>query len=126
MITTKKYKTVAEYFADLSRDKARLLEELRDSIIKAAPLAEELISYNMPAFKCGGMLAYYAAFNNHIGFYPTANAVEYFKADLKKYKTSKGAIQFQVNEELPVALIMKIIRYNLKENGKKKNQAVRQ
>jgi len=66
----------------------------------------------MPAFKLNRVLVYFAAYKNHIGFYPTFTAIAEFKDQLVNYKTSKGAIQFPLNQELPIDLIKKIILYN--------------
>jgi uncharacterized protein YdhG (YjbR/CyaY superfamily) len=95
------------------------LKQIRELILATAPEAEELISYGMPAFKLNGPLCYFAAFKNHIGLYalPSGNAA--FQKELKKYKTGKGSIQFPNDAPLPVALIEKIVRFRVKENGKK-------
>ena len=92
------------------------LVRLCQIIRKAAPDAEEAISYGMPAFKLNGPLVYFAAFKNHIGLHalPSGNAA--FRKELKTYKTGKGSIQFPHNQELPVALIEKIVRFRVEEN----------
>lgn len=92
-----------------------LLGEMREIIRKAAPKAVETISYNMPAFKQGKILVYYAANKSHIGFYPTPQPIKVFADELKKYKTSKGAIQFPIDEKLPAVLIRKIVRFRVGE-----------
>ncbi len=127
METTTKFKTVDEYLSASPENTKAILEELRKVIRQAAPQAEELISYNMPAFKQHGVLVYYAAYKNHIGFYPTASPIKVFKDELAIYKTSKGAIQFPIEEPLPHGLIKKIVKYRVKEvlekasiKGKKK------
>ena len=95
------------------------------SIIKAAAqMAEEMISYNMPAFQLDKMLVYYAAWHSHIGFYPTASGIEEFKEDLSKYENSKGAIKFPIDKPLPASLITKIVKFRVKENLEKTNSKI--
>lgn len=114
-----KFKTVAEYL-DAAPDAVRnQLKALHKLIKEAAPQAEEVISYNMPAFKQHGILVYYAANKNHIGFYPTPNPIKIFKDRLANYKTSKSAIQFPLAEPVPEDLIKDIVRFRIKENEEK-------
>ncbi len=117
--TQKKFKTVEEYIATFPKEIQELLKSMRSIIKSAAPKAEELISYNMPAFQLDKMLVYYAAWNSHIGFYPTASGIEEFKEDLSKYENSKGAIKFPIDKPLPVSLITKIVKFRVKENLEK-------
>jgi uncharacterized protein YdhG (YjbR/CyaY superfamily) len=97
-----------------------LLKQMRSTIKKAAPEAKEVISYKMPAFKLNGMLVWYAAFKNHIGFYPRPSGIEMFKKELLAYKLSKGTVQFPLDKPLPLTLITKIVKYRVKENTLKK------
>ena len=92
------------------------LQELREIIRRAAPEAEEVISYSMPAYRLHGILVYFAGHKNHIGFYPTSSGIEAFISELKDYKFSKGAIQFPLDKPLPAKLITEIIRFRVKEN----------
>jgi uncharacterized protein YdhG (YjbR/CyaY superfamily) len=92
------------------------LKQMRSLIKKNAPLATEEIKYRMPTFVLNGNLVHFAAFKNHIGFYPTPSAIKRFKKEITKYKSSKGAIQFPVEEKLPVKLIVKIVKYRVAEN----------
>ena len=92
---------------------------MRATIKKAAPKAEEVISYSMPAFKLNGMLCWYAAFKNHIGFYPRVSGIETFKKDIEKYKWAKGSVQFPMDKPLPLALVTKIVKFRVKENAAK-------
>ncbi|HKB86808.1 MAG TPA: DUF1801 domain-containing protein [Ignavibacteriaceae bacterium] len=116
-MTSRKFKTPYEYFSSLAGEKKTLLQELRSIISKAAPEAEEIISYNMPAYRYHGMLVYFMAHKTHIGFYPGNRAVnEIFKDELKTYKTSKGTIQFPLDKPLPKRLITKIVKFRLNEN----------
>jgi uncharacterized protein YdhG (YjbR/CyaY superfamily) len=117
---TKKYKTVDQYIADFPKDVQPVLQELRSTIKKVAPQAEEVISYNMPAFRQDGVLVYYAANKAHIGFYPLPSAIVAFKKELESYATSKGAIQFPLDKKLPVTLVKNIVKFRLLENREKK------
>jgi uncharacterized protein YdhG (YjbR/CyaY superfamily) len=116
---TTKFTTIDEYIAAQDDDKKSVLHQFRKIIKVAAPKAEEVISYGMPAFKYGSVLVYFAAGKNHYGFYPTSKPVEVFKDKLKPYKTSKGAIQFPADKPLPQKLITEIVKYRLKEVEKK-------
>jgi len=93
--------------------------ELRAAVNQAAPDAEEIISYGMPAFKQHRNLVYFAPAKHHIGFYPGSAAVEKFMPKLKAYKTSKGAIQFPLDRPLPLQLVKEITSYRVKEETKK-------
>ena len=116
MRTPVKYKTVNEYLTYVAEDVHLQLEALRSAIKKAAPNAEEVISYNIPAYRQHGVLVYFAAYKYHIGFYPTSSGVREFKDELSKYKVSKGAIQFPIGEQLPLGLITKIVKFRVKED----------
>jgi uncharacterized protein YdhG (YjbR/CyaY superfamily) len=118
-MTTTKITDIDRYIAGFPADKREILEQLRMTIRLAAPEAEEVISYQMPAFKYHGMLVYYAAFKNHIGFYPTSSGIETFKKELSTYKGSKGAVQFPLDKPLPLELISNIVKFRLKENLQK-------
>jgi uncharacterized protein YdhG (YjbR/CyaY superfamily) len=115
----KKFTNIDEYHAAFPDNIQNLLAELRTAILEAAPKAEEVISYNMPAFKLHTVLVYYAAYKNHIGFYPTPNPIIFFKQELATYTTSKGAIQFPINQPLPKALIKKIVKFRVNEDKEK-------
>jgi uncharacterized protein YdhG (YjbR/CyaY superfamily) len=102
------------------------LQELRDTIKKSAPQAEEVISYNMPAFKLQGMLVWYAAYREHVGFYPRPSGIEAFKKELSVYKGAKGSVQFPIDKPLPLNLVSKIVKYRVKENSEEfKGKAVK-
>jgi uncharacterized protein YdhG (YjbR/CyaY superfamily) len=94
------------------------LETMRRIIAREAPGAKEIISYRMPAFRLGATLVYFAAFSRHIGFYPTSGPIAAFQDELKPYKTSKGAVQFPLDEELPVELIARMTRYRVEETAR--------
>jgi uncharacterized protein YdhG (YjbR/CyaY superfamily) len=107
------------YIAGFPEETQRLLEELRITILEAAPGAEQVISYQMPAFKLNRVLVYFAAYNNHIGFYPTASGIEVFKSEFSEYKWSKGAVQFPLDKPLPLDLISKIVKFRVEEDRMK-------
>lgn len=111
----RKFKTVDEYLSTFPKETQALLQQLRNTIRLGAPQAEEVISYNMPAYKYNGVLVYFAGYKKHIGFYPTSSPIVTFKNKLIKYKTSKGAIQFPVEKNIPVTLVKEIVRFRLKE-----------
>jgi len=104
----------------------KLLQELRDTIKKAAPEAEEVISYGMPAFRQKGMLVWFAAFKNHIGFYPIPSGIEAFKEELTAFKGTKGSIHFPLDKPLPVELIFRIVSFRLTENIQKETAKIKQ
>ncbi len=110
-----RFETVDQYLATLPRDVRREVELLRGTIRKAAPNAEEVISYNMPAVKQGNILVYYAALKQHIGFYPTSTPIRVFKKELAQYKTSKGAIQFPLGKKIPKTLVRTIVKFRVRE-----------
>jgi len=113
---SKKFKSIEEYHSVFPENVRAILEKLRVTIKQAAPKAEEVISYNMPAFEQNGMLVYYAAYKKHIGFYPTSSPIRVYKEELKDFKTSKGAIQLPVEKTIPVTLIKKIVKFRVNEN----------
>jgi len=107
------------YIANFPADVQLLLEQVRATIRKAAPDAVEVISYQMPAFKQNGILVWFAAYANHIGFYPAASGIEAFKKEFTGYKWSKGAVQFPVDSPMPLDLISRIVAFRLAENLQK-------
>ena len=110
-----KFKTVDEYISAFPPSTQKILKDVRKTIHTAAPQAEDVISYNMPAVKLKSVLVYYAAYEKHIGFYPTASPIEVFKDQLSDYKFSKGAIQFPIDQPMPFDLITKIVKFRMKE-----------
>ena len=113
---TRVIQNVDEYLASFPKDTQKLLEQLRTTIKKAAPQAEEVISYQMPAYNFHGKLVYFAAYEKHIGLYPMPSAIENFKKELAGYNTSKGTVQFPLDKALPLSLIAKITAFRVKEN----------
>jgi uncharacterized protein YdhG (YjbR/CyaY superfamily) len=116
----KVFKTIDEYVSTFPKDVQSILQELRQVIRESAPGAEEAISYQMPVFKLKGNLVYFAAFKNHIGFYPTSSGIEAFKDEMSDYEVSKGTVRFPINKPIPFDLVKKIVRYRVKENLSKK------
>ena len=114
-----KAKDVDEYISMFPDKIQELLNKVRSTIKEAAPEAEEVISYQMPAYKYHGMLIYFAAFKNHIGLYPMVSAINKFKEELSVYKGAKGSVQFPHNKPLPLALISKIVKFRVSENLEK-------
>jgi uncharacterized protein YdhG (YjbR/CyaY superfamily) len=109
--------TIGEYIKGFPADVQTILEKMRQTIRKAAPDAVEAISYQMPTFKLNGKnLVHFAAFQNHIGFYPIPSGIEAFKKELSPYKQGKGSVQFPLDEPIPYDLVEKIVKYRVKEN----------
>jgi len=117
--SNKSFSSVDEYLAAQPEDVRPLLDEIRHIIKSTVPNAVETISYGMPAYKVHGILVYFAANKNHIGFYPTGSPIEVFKEDLSAFKTSKGAIQFPLQTGIPAELIEKITLSRLHEDEEK-------
>ncbi len=107
---------VDNYIAQFPETIQKLLRQMRATIRKAAPDAEESISYQMPAYKYHGVLAFFAGYKNHIGFYPTPSGIEEFKKELSKFKGAKGSVQFPLDQPLPLKLVTKIVVYRMKQN----------
>ena len=121
MDTSKKqFKTIDEYIQTFPEDVQIILKKMRKTIRSATPEAVETISYQIPAFKLNGVLVYFAAFKNHIGFYPTSSGIEEFKKELSLYKGGKGSVQFQIEKPIPYDLVKKIVIFRMKENQEKK------
>lgn len=118
------FHSIDEYIATSPEGVQNKLREMRAIIHAAAPEAQETISYRMPAFAQNGVLVYFAAFKNHIGFFPTGSGVEAFRPEISAYKTSRGTIQLPLDQPLPVELITRIVRFRVGQNmaraGKKK------
>lgn len=110
------FSNVDEYISAQPFNVRTSLDKLRQTIRKAAPQAEETISYQMPAYKFHGTLVYFAAFKDHISFFPTSSGVKAFKDKLKNYECSKGTIRFSLDKPIPTKLITEIVRFRVKEN----------
>lgn len=114
----KKYISVEEYILDFEPEIREKLEQLRETIKKAAPFAKESVSNGMPGYKQNGVLVYFGAFKNHISLFPGQKAIEAFEGQLKGFKTSKGTIQFPFNKEIPFYLVKEIVRFTREEKEK--------
>ncbi len=117
--------TIDEYIAGFPPDVQKILKKIRETIREAAPGAQETIKYRMPTFLLNGNLVYFAAFKNHIGFYPIPTGIEKFKKELSVYEQGKGSVQFPLDKPIPYDLITRIVKFRVKENlekakGKKK------
>lgn len=112
-------KSIEEYILQFPTNIQEILQMLRKVIKEAAPDAQEKISYQIPTFVLHGNLVHFAAFKNHIGFYPTPSAIEAFKDELSKYKGGKGSVQFPMEEPIPYELIRDIVKFRVVENLKK-------
>ena len=107
---------VTHYITNCPQQCQEKLHQLRAFIRNAVPEAEEVISYQMPAYKYHGMLVYFAGYEKHIGFYPTGSGIKHFESMLSDYKFSKGTIQFKLDQDLPFDLIEQIIAFRVAEN----------
>jgi uncharacterized protein YdhG (YjbR/CyaY superfamily) len=114
--------SIDEYLAGFPINIQEILEQVRATIKKAAPGAKEKISYAIPTFVLNGKnLVHFAAFKNHVGFYPAPTGSEAFKKELSVYKTGKGSVQFPLDQPMPLTLITKIVAYRVEEIVAKAN-----
>jgi uncharacterized protein YdhG (YjbR/CyaY superfamily) len=118
-------KSIDEYITSFPEEVQKKLQALRAAIKAAAPEAEETISYQIPAFTLKGNLVYFAAYKNHIGFYPTSSGIQAFKQELSIYESSKGTVKFPVGKPLPLDLISKIVQFRAAENLKRAKEKSR-
>lgn len=116
----KQFKTIDEYIAASPENVRPLLEEMRRVIREAAPQADETINYGIPTFRFNGNLVHFAAFKEHVGFYPTPSAIDAFKKELSPYKQAKGSVQFPFDQPIPFGLVKKIVKFRVKQNLAKK------
>jgi len=113
---------VDEYLAGVPKEARTTLEKLRKTIKAAAPMASEVISYQMPMYKQNGMVVGFAAFKDHCSIFPGSAVMDAHKEELKGYDTSKGTIRFPANKPLPVALVKKLVKARIKENEARANR----
>lgn len=111
---------IDEYIADFPPNVQKLLQRVRKTIQKAAPDAEEAISYAIPTFRLNGNLVHFAGFKNHISVYPAPRGVAEFKKELAQYEGGKGTVQFPLDQPVPYDLITRIVKYRITENAAKK------
>jgi uncharacterized protein YdhG (YjbR/CyaY superfamily) len=110
------FQTIDEYIAAFPAEVQQKLNELRQVIKAAAPQAGEKISYRMPTFTLEGNLVHFAAYKKHIGFYPASSGIAHFQQELSAYKTSKGAVQFPVDQPIPYDLVRRMVAFRVQEN----------
>lgn len=112
-------KNVDDYVAGFPKETQELLRQMRATIKAAAPDADEVISYAMPAYKLNGMLVYFAGYARHVGFYPGVDGISAFKKELSVYKGAKGSVQFPLDKSLPLGLVKRIVKFRVKQNREK-------
>lgn len=111
---------VEEYIGQFPEKVQDILRHIRKLIKANAPEAEESMAYGMPAYKIYKKpLVYFAAFKNHIGFYATPSGHTEFQEELSRYKQGKGSVQFPLDQEVPYALIERIVQFRIEENKAK-------
>lgn len=119
----KKHETIDAYIAEFPEQAQQAMQHIRELIHNIVPEVSETMSYAMPTFKLQGhYLVYFAAFKNHIGFYPAPVSKPAFQQDLAGYKTGKGSVQLPLNQPMPTSLIIKMIQFLLKESLRKTKQ----
>jgi len=111
---------IDNYIGSFPEKTQKLLQEVRETIRKAAPEAEQTINYGIPTFKFRGNLVHFAGFKNHIGFYPTSSGIEAFKKELSVYEGAKGSVRFPLDKPIPFELIERIVKFRVKESLSKK------
>jgi uncharacterized protein YdhG (YjbR/CyaY superfamily) len=114
-----KPKDIDEYIAGFPGNVQEVLQKIRNTIKKNAPEATETIKYEMPTFLYKGNLVYFAAFKNHIGFYPPVTGLEKFKKELSVYEGPKGSLKFPLDKPIPYDLISEIVMFRVKENSQR-------
>lgn len=113
------YTDINEFISQFPENIQAILQEVRKTIQQAAPEAKESIKYGMPTFIFNGNLVHFAAYKNHIGFYPAPTGIDAFIDDLAQYRTGKGTIQFPIDKPIPFDLITKVVKFRMEENLKK-------
>jgi len=113
----KQFKTIDEYIKTFPEDVQAILQKMRQTIRKAAPQAEEAISYQMPTFKLNGRnLVHFAGYKHHVGFYPVPSGIDAFERELSRYRQGKGSVQFPLDRPVPYDLVRKIVIFRMKES----------
>lgn len=107
--------TVDEYIAGFPPNVRQKLEQIRSAVRALVPEAEETIKYRVPTFVLHENLVHFAAFANHIGFYPAPSGIAKFRNELSAYKTAKGSVQFPIDKPLPLDLVSKIVKFRAEE-----------
>ena len=106
---------IDDYIAAFPPDVRSILEKIRSTIRKAAPEAEEKISYQMPTFTLNGNLVHFAAFKNHIGLFPPVKGDEKLQAAIAPYKGEKGNLKFPLDNPIPYTLISQVVKCRVRE-----------
>ena len=117
--------SIDAYIAGFPKDVQTILERIRGIVKDAAPDAQEAIKYQIPTFVLNGNLVHFAAFQNHIGFYPTPSGIEHFKDALSSYNGAKGSVQFPLDSPIPYTLIKKIVKFRVNENRERSKAKTR-
>jgi len=111
--------TLDEYIAQFHAEIQDILQKLRQVVRDEAPQAEETIRYRIPTFRLNGNLVHFAAFRDHVSFFPTSSGVAAFRDELAGYETSKGTIRFPLDRPIPYDLVRRIVRFRVAENLEK-------
>lgn len=119
------YESIDEYISKFAPEIQEILETLRKVIKESAPDAVEKISYQMPTYALHGNLVHFAAYKNHVGFYPAPSGIDAFKAELSEYKGAKGSVQFPIDKPLPYELISRIVKFRVAENIKQASEKLK-
>jgi uncharacterized protein YdhG (YjbR/CyaY superfamily) len=113
------FESIDQYISTFPPEVQRLLTRVRKTIRKAAPEATEAIAYQIPTFRIGGNLVHFAAFKNHIGFYPTSSGISAFEDELAGYEYSRGSVQFPLSAKVPLDLIRRVTEFRVAEVARK-------
>ncbi len=116
----KQIKSIDDYINTYPVNIQKILRRMRQTIRGSAPRAEEAITYRIPTFRLNGNLVHFAAFKDHISFFPTSSGITAFKKELKQFKISTGTVQFPIDKPIPYELVRRIVKFRVKENLKKK------
>ncbi len=114
--------TIDEYIAGFPARVQNILRSVRATIRKAAPAANEKISYQIPTFTLNGNLVHFAAWKNHLGFYPTSSGIRKFHRELSSYETARGSVKFPLDEPMPLELISRIVKFRVHEAQAKRKK----
>jgi uncharacterized protein YdhG (YjbR/CyaY superfamily) len=112
--------TIDDYIAIASPEVQSILQEIRQTIRNAAPAAEEVVSYRIPAFRLNGILVYFAAFKKHIGLYPPIRGDASLMKAIAPYAGPKGNLQFPLDQPIPYKLIERIVKLRVKQLSAKR------
>lgn len=116
------FESIDDYIEAFPNDIQIILNEIRKTVREAAPEAIESINYGIPTFKLAGNLVHFAAYKNHIGFYPAPSGMKEFKKEVATYKTGKGTMQFPLDKPIPYELISAMVQFRVEENKEKSSK----